>query len=439
MIRTIYLNLYKLYYLFINSNYAITIIFNTIKNYYDERSVFPMLRSSLGFHTMTLSLLLFGDEIYQLLDNFIEYNEKTGFLLMFRKNENGVYINYSPQKGNIPYLPSDIIIRYNNRNKGIKWHIYDNRIHSMGYIVDVIINPKTLSNIPDYITAATYCDMKMAIICFNDEMKRISPLLKTFYDYDIKRVDYCINFYLKELAPECSQEQIINLLKRGDIPPSYQEWTEYAKKSHRNKRKPESFYLFNSSVTINCYSKYLQLKNQSKKNQEKGYAPIPPKILESAQDIIRFEVQCKYHKTFTLNQKAEALGNHDLNKFKSLLGHNFYNREVHYYWDKVIGKGDWFTMQEATRIIQSKHFNSQKEKRLIEALQFVSLHRSLATAKSLLKGYELEAFKRTLNDLYSLNINPVTIPKRWNICHIPNLLYQYYTKAQLTEFESTFG
>ena len=140
----------------------------------------------------------------------------------------------------------------------------------MGYIVDVIVNPKTLSDMDNYITAATYCDMKMAIICFNNEMEKISPLLKLFYDYNIKRIDYCINFYLKELAPECSQEQIINLLKRGDIPPSYQEWSEYDKKSHRDKRKPESFYLYNSSVTINCYSKYMQLVNQSNKNKEKG-------------------------------------------------------------------------------------------------------------------------------------------------------------------------
>ena len=90
------------------------------------------------------------------------------------------------------------------------------------------------------------------------------------------------------------------------------------------------------------------------------------------------------------------------------------------------------------RIIHSKHFNSQKEKRLIEALQLVSLHRSIATAKSLLEGYKLKAFKHTLKELSSLNINPVTIPKRWNICHIPNLLYQYYTNAQLAEYESLF-
>lgn len=405
------------------------------KCYYGERSVFTMLRSSLGFHTMTLSLFLVGNEIYQLLDDFIRYNEKTGFLLMYRKNENGIYIKYFPDKGKISFLPTDILIRYNNRDKGIKWHIFEECFHCMGYIVEVTVNPKILSGIRDYITAATYCDMNMAIITFNNEMKKISPLLATFNDYCIKRVDYCINFYLEELAPECSQEQIINILKRGDIPPSYQEWTEYDERAHRNKSRPESFYLYNSSITINCYSKYMQLMNQSTENNKKGYAPIPTQVLEAAQDIIRFEVQCKYHKTFTLNQRAKLLGNHDINKYKTLLAHNFYNGEIHYYWNKIIKKGDWYSIQEAIRIIQSKHFNKQKEKRLIAALQFVSRHRSIATAKSLLQKYELEAFKRTLNELSNLNINPVTIPKRWNIEHIPNLLYQYFNKAILAEYE----
>lgn len=131
-----------------------------------------MLRSSLGFHTLTLSLFLIGDEIYQLLDDFIEYNDKTGFLLMYRKNKDNKYIKYFPQKGNISFFPSDIKVYYNNKEKGIKWHIYDDCIHGMGYFLDVTINPKILANIHDYITAATYCDMNIAIINFNNEIKK---------------------------------------------------------------------------------------------------------------------------------------------------------------------------------------------------------------------------------------------------------------------------
>ncbi len=181
-----------------------------------------MLRSSLGFHTMTLSLFLTEYEMRQLLNDFIEYKGNTEFPFLYRKNGDGIYIDYLPEK-NTAYLPTDITITYNHKNnrkdRGIRWHIFSDSYHHMGYILDVTINPKILGDVHDYITAATYCDMKMAIICFNDEMKRISPLLRTFYDYNIKRVDYCINFYLKELAPECNQEQIINLLKRSDILP----------------------------------------------------------------------------------------------------------------------------------------------------------------------------------------------------------------------------
>ena len=111
------------------------------------------------------------------------------------------------------------------------------------------------------------------------------------------------------------------------------------------------------------------------------------------------------------------------------------NKQIHSYWNKVIGKGDWYSMQEAIRIIEAKHFNSQKERHLIEALHLISLHRSIATAKSLLEKKELDTFKYTLNELSKLNINPVTIPKRWNIGHIPNLLYIYYRKARAAEFE----
>lgn len=69
--------------------------------------------------------------------------------------------------------------------------------------------------------------------------------------------------------------------------------------------------------------------------------------LEASQDIIRFEVQCKYPKTFSLTKKAKLLGNHNLNKYKTLLGHDFYNEKIHYYYNKVIGKGDRYSMQEA--------------------------------------------------------------------------------------------
>lgn len=66
---------------------------------------------------------------------------------------------------------------------------------------------------------------------------------------------------------------------------------------------------------------------------------------------------------------------------------------------------------------------------MIKALKLVNDCRSVARAKAAYQGSDLDAFKRTLNDLSSLRINPVTIPREWGIKHIPNLLYAYFDKV----------
>lgn len=48
---------------------------------------------------------------------------------------------------------------------------------------------------------------------------------------------------MNELAPECTSKQIMDLIRRGDIPPYYEEQMEYDNKSHRMKARPDCFYL----------------------------------------------------------------------------------------------------------------------------------------------------------------------------------------------------
>ena len=231
--------------------------------------------------------------------------------------------------------------------------------------------------------------MNIAITNFNFKSKEISPLSGTFNDYEIKRVDYCINISLDEFVPGCAPEQIIDLIKRSDIPPHYEEWMEYDKTSHRMKSRPESFYLCSKSVNINYYSKYLQLQNRSQENEEKGFDPISQETIDASHDIIRFEVQCKYFKTYALNKKAENSGNECPNKYKSLLAPLTCIEIISSYYEKVIGKGDWYTLSEAVRIIQSKNFNIQKEKRYIDTLKYISQCRSIAKAKASDQGNDL--------------------------------------------------
>ena len=391
-----------------------------------------MLRSSLGFHTMTLDMSLTESDTYKLLSDFIEYS-KTTALKMYRLKE-GNYITYFPSPS---YLPIDFKIYFDGKDKGIHWHIYsDDRYSGMVYIIKATINPKILTGIIDYLAAATYSDMNIAIVNF--ESQKISSLLGTFNDYKIKRGDYCINICLNDFIPAYDPALIINLIKRSDIPQHYEEWMVYDYDSHRKKSRPESFYLYSKSVNINCYSKYLQLLNRSQENVEKRYAPISPEIIDASRNIIRFEVQCKYHKTYSLSQQAENLENNSLNKYKSLLHPVKCIEIVSSYYKKIIEKGDWYTLPEAVRIIQSKNFNSQKEQRLISAVKDVSQCRSLAKAKASCQDKELIAFKNTLKELAVLNINPVTIPREWNIKHIPNFLRAYFTEVmkEFSEFSN---
>lgn len=373
-----------------------------------------MLRSSLGFHTLSLSMPLFKSETSHLIEDFKEYSRKMHNIQIYTKNE----ITY---------------INFQSRSIGMSWLIrYDVWMKGFGLFVDIIevtVNPKILGGIQDYLTAATYDDMEAAITNFNRISTAISPALLTFEHYSLKRVDYCINFSLNELAPGCSYEQVMSLIKRSDVPPHFDVWTEYDPVSHRRKSKPGSFYLVNGSVNINCYSKYMKYQDQSRKNVENGRPPVSQVTMDAAHDIIRFEIQCKYRKVYALSHKNKDPKGTTPKQYQQLLAHEVCIDKIDSYYKKTIGRGDWYTLQEAVRIIKSQHFNRQKEDRLINALKLVNDCRSVPKAKSAYQGNDLIAFKRTLADLTHLQINPVTIPKEWGIKRIPDLLNAYFDKV----------
>ncbi len=223
-----------------------------------------MPRSSLGFHTLTLTMLLDEKEARQLMYHFKVYSRDTGLIKIYPVNGNSINLKYKTESDGtqktsivrnknfkVDYYREDIgiewLIRYNNGNREFK-----------SYSVDVTINPKILGGVKDYITAATIEDMENAISNFNLEAKKISPLLRTFYHFKLSRVDYCINFSLNELAPMCTPERIMALIRRSDIPPDYKEWMTYSDTAHCMKGKPGSFYLTSHSVNINCYSKHVE-------------------------------------------------------------------------------------------------------------------------------------------------------------------------------------
>ena len=330
---------------------------------------------------------------------------------------------YSNKYGNL-------VIKFYKGDKGIEWLIRFNVWHeklmtSVNY-VEVKINPKILVGIYDYITAANIDDMDDAIINFNRVSNDISSELRTFDNFIFKRIDYCLNFSLNELIPGYSLDLIMKLIRRGDIPPHYEEWMKYDEIAHREKSRSSSFYLICDSVNINCYSKYMKFVEQNEENIKHGRPPIPQQTMDKARDIIRFEVQCKYPKVYAQYRRIGIRS--ILNKYYDLLGYQTCLKHIDHYFNVTIGAGDWFSLSEAQRIIRGYRFHKQKTERLVNLLQEVSQCRSLAKAKAQHQGTDLAAFKRTVKDLADIGINPVTIPREWGIKHIPNLLHTFYDK-----------
>lgn len=277
---------------------------------------------------MTLARRLTRTEAERLIKHFWRYQKHTGLIKMHmvRSSPEGrvEYPEYRPiynETGLITPLALRIL-HSDHKDHGIRWMIRCD-IRNNGYseyTLEVRINPKVLGGVHDYITAANGGDMDVVILNFNRISRGISPLLYTFECYGFKRIDYCINLVLSELAPGCTSEQVMALIRRGDIPPHYEEWTQYDERSHRMKSSPDSFYLTSQSVNINCYRKSVELQKRMEKESKKAEPSITQATVDEAQDVIRFEVQCKYHKVYTLSRKVGEESCSTLNKYHELLG-----------------------------------------------------------------------------------------------------------------------
>jgi hypothetical protein len=393
-----------------------------------------MLHTSLGFHTFTISKRITKKEYNTLLEDIKRYECVTKNI-RFRPIKDHRYDNSKDEVvKRVVSRPTFLRIEYLNEIKGIHWDIFHSRDSYSKFNADIrheeprpysimaTINPKIFSGIIDYLRAANESDIINFESKFNYESAKISSILENLSTYVINRIDYCINFDLRELGIDCTPELIMKLIKRADIPEHYTELTTYNETSHRKITDKNSFYLKSNSGNINCYYKYAQLRTE--------FPECPD--LENSKDIIRFEVQCKYRKTYTLRN---TYGN-DIN---SLFSNDVCRNIIYNHYNRIIRPGDYYTLDCARKEIQNMRFHESKEKRLIDALEYINECRGIAKAKASLEGegkgkdFEIDMLRIAIRDLSDLGINPVTIPKEYGIRHIPNLLKAYYDKIAQEE------
>ncbi|MCL2500737.1 MAG: hypothetical protein FWE90_10465 [Defluviitaleaceae bacterium] len=403
--------------------------------------------SSIGFHTFEIVLRLTADDAREIYRMF--------------KNHSDIRVRpVGKDKDNPNAYPKGYIVEYIKNNPGIKWYIrFDKRLASiiqsppqkgswtlhlkpLVYSIRAIINPHVLVGDTVNLSAATFSCLEKVKIRFNEEAKKISSDLKRFDDYSISRVDYCFNIDTVETRLGCFPEQLINLIKRADIPVHYTEWSKYDKISHRQQTSKNALYLKSNSVTINYYwkSREIEIKYPSHPN------------LKKARNLVRFEVQCKYRKMYSINKEAQLQsGEYRPIPQDELLETLLYKHRVTIsidemlsdttskmislnFFHRIIGRGHYLTLDCAKWMVLEHNFRQEKESRLIYALEQVNKCRSVAKAKAEQRGYDLDEFKRSLNDLEAIYINPVTIPQRWGITYIPNPLHAYYNTIYKERF-----
>ena len=362
-----------------------------------------VLRTSIGIHTFSIFRRFDHKGIVAVLKDVKQYSKATGRIMIYPTNK----------------AKSCYKIDYTGRDAGIDyWQIRfctNPTADFKEYIVEAKINPKILAGEIDYVRAANERHVSTAILRFNEEAKKLSKHLGSFDQYRPNRVDYCVNFDLLELEFPCSPEQMMELIKRSNVPAHYAELKEYDPVGHRMKSLPGCFYLKSNSVVFNGYGKHFHLSNHYPDNPS----------LEDAQSVVRLEVQCKYMKLYAMLARAKRDGIPDYALTRHLLSDAVAREMIINYFDRVIMCGDYYTLREATEKITARRFGGGKGERMIDALNLISQQRSIQGAKDVLRleGGDLSRFNRALHELVDdMRINPVTIPKSFGIRWIPSLL-----------------
>lgn len=405
----------------------------------------------MGYHTFIISLNLTKEDAAQLFKDFKKYRDRTQKICIIKC-----------PKYKVDPFGRHYEVKYPDQKKGISWRI---RFSNSGFMVDgqyiscsikAIINPKIFAGEKSYIIAANVGYLDKIEEMFNEEAKRISPLLREFGSYSLNRLDYCINIAVPEirtLPVDCGKklpERIMQLIRYGDIPNKFSMGYD----------DPYQFYLKSGTVVVNCYWKYPELEKDFDKCDD----------LEKSRDIIRFEVQYKYPKIFQSIEKIKknfvkyrlyTIHNLDMQtacdsddsievrdmKYRqsmemisncppiclpkkmymiNMMSDEMCMNAIKNYYNKTIKPGDYYSYHYAERIILDQVSTGEKIYRLIDALKLIREKGGIANAKASMCGNDLEKFRESLRDLRNLGINPVLIPDEWGIDHIRNLLDAFY-------------
>ncbi|MNB82486.1 hypothetical protein D3C81_987970 [compost metagenome] len=310
------------------------------------------------------------------------------------------------------------------KDKGLRIYLKDYHYRSdhrqfVYKAIEIRMNPKRLCETNEYVEVSQYEDYKVIAATFKKLLKPVrqaykrfcsnnyNPLtLKFIFDdisrYKVDRIDYCINVRTPHM------EKTMNLIRRADIPKTLEISLEDNPHTKRKEPYKNAFRIENQSVVVHFYNKRYQLAQVFGDDLPEGQA---------AEEIIRLEVQCKKRKVNNLKQYYQV-GDKTLLEFSRK---ELSEKVLLSYYVKTVGYEDYYTLQEARRLISQSDYSRKAQERMIEVLELINLKRSIWRAREEYED-EKKRFNEAIKRIKNMGINPVTIPIGWGIQELPNLL-----------------
>lgn len=241
--------------------------------------------------------------------------------------------------------------------------------------------------------------------------------------WQCRRIDYTFNFHFNSTA---DKDLFLQLTKKT---------SRHVRT--RNKRisslriNEQSTAEGNHSVKVLFYDKQKQIRET--------YDNIPDsqkeELMQSAENIIRFEVQCLKGRVTTLKRKYQFADKsiiHYLNEdiAREVLISSYLNS---------VGKSNFYSFYWAKKTILASEFTNSKKQRLVQLLQLIAQARHVSIAKEqFIKGTKIKrteievkgseaTFNHYLSDLAELDINSMLIPKERKVTHFTNPINQLLT------------
>lgn len=295
---------------------------------------------------------------------------------------------------------------------------------NFGYILKLIVNPAKLlygydafetmdvDLLPELATA--FASALSEALGYED--------FPDLLDWLVHRIDFAVDVYTEH------PREYLLLFDKGDKPKSYKE---------RYSGRDGSCYWECKSTTANVYYKADQMAREGKS----------PELIERAKNLIRFEVQCKSPKVTYLRKKFGLEGR----RLSELFTRDCAEAVLTTYCRRVFKTGDYYSRTEAGKRMKALGLSTRQQRACDNILRAIAQTRSISAARQKITtegimvkntipviqlNYSVEQFGRNCKKLSDSGINPVTIPRDWNIDYLPGIYSLLHDRLGIS-FDST--